>query len=141
MRAVQFVAQTFSSNARITLFCVVVDTAALCDMQSPELAPYFKSQQSAFCDLENKKRNLIQAAAENAASFLKEAGFSEEKITIKTQPKKQGIARDIIQEASNNYDLVVMGRRGLSGIREFFLGSVSQKVMQGVNKASVLVVN
>jgi nucleotide-binding universal stress UspA family protein len=34
-----------------------------------------------------------------------------------------------------------MGRRGLSGIKEFFLGSVSQKVVQGVKSASVMVVS
>ena len=141
MRAVQFVAQTFSPEAKVTLFSVVVDTAALCNMQSPELVPYFKSQQRAFCELEDKKKDLVQAAAQNAVAVLETAGFSKDNLLIRLKPKESGIARDIIRESENNYDLVVLGRRGLSGIREFILGSTSQKVMQGVQKASILVVN
>jgi nucleotide-binding universal stress UspA family protein len=34
-----------------------------------------------------------------------------------------------------------MGRRGLSGIKEFFLGSVSQKVLQSAKAVSVVLVN
>ena len=55
--------------------------------------------------------------------------------------RKKGIARDIIDEARNGYDTVVMGKRGLSGIKEFFLGSVSQKVLNGAKDVSVLLVN
>jgi len=51
------------------------------------------------------------------------------------------VARDILKEAGNGYDLIVIGRRGISGIREFFLGSVSQKVFSGAKDISVLIVN
>jgi nucleotide-binding universal stress UspA family protein len=34
-----------------------------------------------------------------------------------------------------------LGKRGLTGIREFFMGSTSQKVIQLAKEASVLVVN
>ncbi|MCF8069770.1 MAG: universal stress protein [Desulfobacterales bacterium] len=33
---------------------------------------------------------------------------------------------------------MVIGRRGLSNMKDFFLGSVSQKVLHGVKIASVL---
>jgi nucleotide-binding universal stress UspA family protein len=55
--------------------------------------------------------------------------------------RKKGIARDIINEAHAGYDTVVMGKKGLSGIKEFFLGSVSQKVLHGAEDLSVLLVN
>ena len=54
-RAVEFVANTFTTDNRITLFNVVQDTATMCEMNSPELTPYFTSQQSSFCLLEEKK--------------------------------------------------------------------------------------
>jgi nucleotide-binding universal stress UspA family protein len=50
------------------------------------------------------------------------------------------IARDIIAEAQAGYEAVVMGRRGLSGIAEFFLGSVSQKVLHGTKDLSLILV-
>jgi len=36
---------------------------------------------------------------------------------------------------------VVLGRRGLSAIKEFFLGSVSQKVVSSARDVSVFVVD
>ncbi len=56
MRAVQFVAEAFTQDQTLTIFSVVQDTAALCEMNSPELTPYFISQQESFCVLEDKKK-------------------------------------------------------------------------------------
>ena len=141
LRAVEFVAKSFSNDNQITLFNVMIDTAALCNMNSPELTPLFKSQQSSFCLLEDKKRELVDAALTKAKDMLSEAGFPSEQITIKIEEKKEGVARDILQEAKQGYDLIALGRRGISGIQEFFLGSVSQKVFHEAKDISVLIVN
>ncbi len=141
MRAVRYVARWFSPQCKLTIFNVIVDTAALCDMESPELVPIFKSKQSQFCSLENKKRELVNNAINEAAGLLKEAGFPEENIHIKQQVKQKGVARDILAEASKGYDLIVMGRRGISAVRDFFLGSTSHKVFSGARDISVLIVN
>ncbi|NNL41126.1 MAG: universal stress protein, partial [Desulfobacterales bacterium] len=53
----------------------------------------------------------------------------------------KGVARDIVKEAQSGYNTIVLGRRGQSGIKEFILGSVSQKVFHLVKDISVLVVN
>ena len=140
MRAVEYVAKSFNSGDRVTLFTVLQDTAALCDMQSPELTPYFKSQQQAFCALEEKKKDLVSTALAKAAGVLRSAGFSEDSITIKAEPKAKGIARDIADEARGGYDLVVLGRRGISSIKDYFMGSISQKVLHMVAEASILLV-
>jgi nucleotide-binding universal stress UspA family protein len=140
-RAAAFVAQTFTSDSRITLFSVVPDTASICEMDSPELTPYFVTQQSSFCTIEAKKRELIENALAGAKEDLLAAGFSADAITVKMEAKKKGIARDIADEAQTGYDVVVLGRRGVSGIKEFFLGSISQKVINAVKDVSVLFVN
>ncbi|MBU4317242.1 MAG: universal stress protein [Proteobacteria bacterium] len=141
MRSIEFVVKNFNTNSRLTLFSILPDTAALCEMNSPELTPYFKSQQSNFCLLENKKKELIEQALEKAKQMLLDAGFQEDKIILKANAKKQGIARDIIEESKLGYDLIVIGRRGLSGIKEFIMGSVSQKVLSLSKDVSVLIVN
>jgi nucleotide-binding universal stress UspA family protein len=141
MRAVAYVGDTFAKEIQITLFSVLHDTAALCDMNSPELTPYFKSQQQAFCVLEDKKKDLVSDAQLKAKALLVEKGFSEDQIHLKAEPKKKGIARDIANEARHGYDLVVIGRRGTSGIREYFLGSISQKILNLAQEASILIVN
>lgn len=141
IRAVEFVANTFTADNRITLFNVVQDTATMCEMNSPELTPYFTSQQSSFCLLEEKKKELVTEALQNSKTILLDAGFEEKNITIKAELKKDGIAREIIKEAQSDYNIIVMGKRGISGIKDFLLGSISQKVFNLAKDISVLFVN
>ena len=141
VRAVEFIANSFTTDNKITLFNVITDTAALCEMNSPELTPYFKSQQSSFCVLEEKKKDLVNQVVQKARNILMDAGFDENNITVKSEVKKSGVARDIVKEAESGYNVIVMGRRGVSGIKEFILGSVSQKVFNLAKDISVLVVN
>jgi nucleotide-binding universal stress UspA family protein len=135
------VAKSFTPNNKVVLFNVMLDTASLCRMDSPELTPIFRSQQSNFCALEDKKKELISAALNKAKELLVAAGYPEDNVKIKIQNSKRGVARDIIKESENGYDLIAMGRRGLSGISEFFLGSVSQKVFHSTKNISVMIVN
>ncbi|HUU40909.1 MAG TPA: universal stress protein, partial [Desulfatiglandales bacterium] len=72
---------------------------------------------------------------------LLKGGFKEENITVKAHPKKIGVARDIIKEANSGYDAIVLGRRGISGVKEFILGSVSQKVLHMARGVSVILVD
>ena len=141
MRAVEYVARTFPTENTITLFHVFSDSAVLCDMHSPELAEYFIAQQSSFCALEEKKKALVKDAMEKAKTLLMDAGFSEKNISFRLETKKRGIARDILKEAEGGFDLIVIGRRGLSAIAEFFIGSVSQKVLNAAKHVPVLIVS
>ena len=141
MRAVEYVANTFNTEHRITLFSVVLDTSAICDMNSPSLTPYFLAQKATFCSLEDQKKLLVKESLQKAKELLLKAGFEEKKITIKVEDKKKRIARGIINEANSDYDTIVLGRRGLSSIKEFFLGSVPLKVLQSASNISVLLVN
>jgi len=141
IRAVEFIANFITPDNNITLFNVIQDTAALCEMNSPELTPYFTSQQSAFCLLEEKKKELVNETLKNALQILIDAGFEKKNLTLKSETKKNGVARDIVEEAQSGYDAVVLGRRGVSGIKDFILGSVSQKVFHLAKNISVLFVN
>ena len=140
-RAVDYIARTFTCDHEVTLYHVVMDTAAICDMNSPELIPYFTSQQATFCTLEDKKKELIGKALDTAKKRLVEAGFDEKHIDLKSEIKKRGVARDIIDEAHKGYDTLVIGRRGIPGLKEFFLGSVSQKIVNTVKDLSIILVN
>ena len=141
VRAAEFVAKSFRPTNKITLFNVMLDTAALCNMDSPELTPLFRTQQSNFCALEDKKRELVTKSVDRAKEILLAAGFPKENISVKIENKKHGVAKDILTEAENGYDLIAMGRRGISGFTEFFLGSTSQKVFHNSKNISVLIVN
>ena len=142
MRAVDFVSNNFSPDADVTLFNVLLDTEAMCAMESPELTPYFKAEQNAFCSLEDKKKEVVNQAMQQGRACLENCGFGQDRVHTKTAVRQKGVARDIVNEAQNGgYDLVVLGKQGLSGFKEFFLGSVPQKVLYGVKNVSVLLVD
>jgi len=141
MRAVEFIATSFTKEKEIALFSVIPDTTAICDMNSPSLTPYFLSKQAEFCTLEDQKKELVNEAMQKAKEILLNAGFEENNIIMKAQAKKKGIVRDIISEANSGYDTIVLGRRGLSGIQEFLFGSVSQKVLHLAKGISIIVVD
>jgi nucleotide-binding universal stress UspA family protein len=141
LRAAQFVAQSFTPEHKISLFHVIMDTPAVCNMNSPELTPLFLEQQINLCSIEEKKRELVGKAMTEAKRLLRLAGFPEKNISQRMEKRQKGIARDIIAEAKKGYHAVVMGRRGLSGVAEFFIGSVSQKVLHGTKDLSVILVS
>jgi len=140
LRAAAFVGRHISPDHQVLLLSVVPDTAALCDMNSPGLSPYFMSQKGAFCSLEDKKKELLSQAMAEAKEGLVKAGFSPGNITTKITTQKKGVARDILAEAASGYDMVVLGRRGLSGIQGFLMGSVSHKVLSGSGDIPVVLV-
>lgn len=139
-RAVNAVAETFARDSRITLYSVAMDTEALCKMNSPALIPYFKSQQSAFCTMADKKKELVETAMQQAKETLINKGFEETNINTKHEDLQEGVARDIIHEAEDGYDVVVIGRGGTSGIRDFFFGSTSQKVLNAARDVSIFII-
>lgn len=141
MRAVDFIAKNFNASERVTLLSIIPDTATICEMNSPELIPYFKAQQNSFCVLEDMRKDLIRNAQNIAEEKLVDAGFSKENIMLKIQLKKHGIAQDIIKESEDGYEIIVLGRRGLSDVKEFFLGSISQKILSLSRNISVVIVN
>jgi nucleotide-binding universal stress UspA family protein len=72
---------------------------------------------------------------------LVKSGWAESSLQVRAREKRSGLARDILFEAERGaYDAVVVGRRGLSKLEEFFLGSVSSQVIQGAKDIPVWVV-
>ncbi|WP_342559183.1 universal stress protein [Metasolibacillus sp. FSL K6-0083] len=67
--------------------------------------------------------------------LLKEHHISYKVTILKGEP-----APEIIQYANDNQvDLVIIGSRGLNGLQEMVLGSVSHKVMKRVNCPALIV--
>ncbi|KZE73380.1 universal stress protein [Paenibacillus elgii] len=85
--------------------------------------------------------NLDQDYEEFARSVLKEAEEVTAGVSGVKHVLQQGQPAVTILEYAeeNGVDLIIMGSRGLSGIREFVLGSVSHNVVQH-SKVPVLVI-
>jgi nucleotide-binding universal stress UspA family protein len=78
---------------------------------------------------ETQQDNLIREFMEEARRSLTAAGVPEDAIQRNIQVRKAGIARDIIGESHNSYDAVVVGRHGLSQLKDLVLGSVADKLI------------
>jgi len=142
MNAVKYVARGMEKTGTVTLFSVLPDATAACGLDSPSLTPIFRKSRQAFCAIEDTKKDSVKAFMEKAKQALIQGGFPSKNIAVKIRKKKVGIARDILKEAEQGkYTTLVIGRRGLSGIKQFVLGSVSNKVVQLAKKVSVIVVD
>jgi nucleotide-binding universal stress UspA family protein len=77
-----------------------------------------------------------------AKDTLIQAGLAEEQINIKVVDGSRSAAADILKEArSNNFGTIVLGRKGHSGVKEFFMGSIASKVLQDHQGMAVWIVH
>ena len=142
MKAVNYVAKGMEKTGTVTLFSVLPDATAACGLDSPALTPLFKQNVKAFCSIEDAKKESVKVFMEKAKRALVKGGFPAKNIVVKIRKKKVGISRDILKEAEQGkYTTLVIGRRGLSGIKRFVLGSVSNKIVQLAKRVSVIVVD
>jgi nucleotide-binding universal stress UspA family protein len=83
----------------------------------------------------------ISSTFEKAKRCLTDAGFKSNQITTKIISDVHSRAQAIVQEARDgDYGTIVLGRRGLSKVEEFFMGRVSKKVIQTIRNRAVWVV-
>lgn len=86
------------------------------------------------------ERTMVDVLEQSIAR-LKKAGLKSDLITTKTVTKMPSRAMAIFEEAKKGgYGTIVLGRRGLSRVEEFFMGRVSNKVMQLAKEMAVWIV-
>jgi nucleotide-binding universal stress UspA family protein len=89
---------------------------------------------------EMQQKKEIQNAMENAKQKLLHSGFASDAVSIRIHNKKEGIARDIVKEAENGYNAVIIGRRGTGTYKEVIVGSVAKKIVEKVTFLPVLMI-
>lgn len=87
----------------------------------------------------------IKDAAEKmmakASKMLRKAGFPDDTVDIQIRKRKVGIARDIVAESQEGYAAVVVGRTGLSKIKDILMGSIANKLVHRIHQIPVVVVD
>jgi nucleotide-binding universal stress UspA family protein len=89
---------------------------------------------------EREYEKTLKEYMEKAKGIPLSAGFPEDSIKLKMPKREKGIARDIVTEAKNGYHCVVLGRRGMSKLKDLVLGSVSTKLTDRLDFAPLIVV-
>ncbi|HIJ54624.1 MAG TPA: universal stress protein [Deltaproteobacteria bacterium] len=83
----------------------------------------------------------ITPVMKKANEMLLKAGLKEDQISTKIVDGSRSAANDILK-AVKRYDCgtIVMGRRGLTGVKELIMGSVTRKVLEELNEKAVWIV-
>jgi nucleotide-binding universal stress UspA family protein len=89
---------------------------------------------------EREYEKTIGEYMDRAERIFRRAGFPKETIKVKIAKRKKGIARDIVKEATCGYDCVIVGRRGMSKLKDLLLGSISTKLLEKLDCVPLIVV-
>lgn len=89
----------------------------------------------------NAAGEQIEPVMKKAKKMLLQAGLKEEQISMKIVDGSRSAANDILK-AAKRYDCgtIAMGRRGLTGMKELIMGSVTRKVLEDLNEKAIWIV-
>jgi len=100
-------------------------------VETPELAAAWESTEA----------HQIAPYMEKARENLLNAGLKEEQISTKIVKGKGSVTEDIRNAAKQyNCGTIVLGRRGLSGIKELMMGSVTRKILGNFQEMAIWIV-
>lgn len=89
---------------------------------------------------------LQKISAEDKAECRKKLSeskkiFKDKNIKVRTMLKEGPVSDTIVKVAQKEgFDMIVVGSRGIGGLKKMFLGSVSNAIIQEAKNCSVLVV-
>jgi len=93
-------------------------------------------------EIENTARKSIESVFEAARRDLVDAGIKDDKVETSVISGVASRAATVVEEASrNDYGTIVVGRRGLSRVQEFFMGRVGNKIVHMTKHQTVWVVS
>ncbi len=105
-----------------------------------EKNPAFKHKLSSVAAWATREQTVVQEFMERARQLFLDRGVPEDKVSVKMEARKKGIARDIITESQRGYDAVVVGRLGKSHLKDLVWGSVANKLIGRLTHLPVCVV-
>ncbi len=92
-----------------------------------------KKKPQAYADLQKLHRKNSDAAMRLLDGYkdqMAAAGVAADCLEMKTHPRKLGVAKDVLDAAAaGRYDALILGRRGLSGLQDLIIGSVSANIV------------
>ena len=104
-----------------------------------------KSKPQAYAELEKVNRKNAEVSRRLLDQYKNQmvtAGLAEDNIQLKSRPRVLGVAKDILQAGTDGrFDALILGRRGLSGMQDMFIGSVSANIVNNTTDTPVWLVD
>jgi len=137
--AVKYIGETFPpGRTQVVLF--YVETKIPRSFWSMEKQMDFRYQPSHIRASMAYQLKHINEFMEQARKMLLDAGFSEASVIKKIHAKKQGVVRDIVSESLQEYDAVVLGRKGHSRMKDVLFGSVPERLLGKIRNIPLIIV-
>ncbi len=137
--AARYVSQLFTPN-RIDVVLFHVSTKIPEGFWDIEEDPASMLKEAALSASEHQQEKEIQQLMERARQLFVDRGVPEDAVIAKIQERQVGIARDIIYESERDYNAVVVGRWGMSLLKDFLWGSIADKLLGRLTHVPLCVV-
>jgi nucleotide-binding universal stress UspA family protein len=102
--------------------------------------PLYRSKIPAIKSWAADERQGIGACMKGAREILFKAGFDPDSVTVKVRTEKLGIATDIMKESYDGYHAIVVGRTGMSRLKDRLFKSAAVKLVARIKHIPVIVV-
>ena len=102
--------------------------------------PLYRSKLPAIKGWINESRNAIGHFMQKARDLLEKAGFGGADIETKFLPQRLGVCQDLIRESYADYSAVVVGRAGMSRIKDIMFKSASVHLASKLHHIPIIVV-
>ena len=89
----------------------------------------------------HETHRAMSAFMREATHELTHAGFPPATVTAKIERQQNGIVRDIVAEATRDYDAVVVSRQGLSRTKDTLIGKTGNHLMTRLRDMPIIVVS
>ena len=137
--AARYVSQLFAPN-QINVVLFHVTTKIPESFWDIEEDPELMLSEAAPSASEYQQEKEIQELMERARQLFLDRGMPEDAVIAKIQERQVGIARDIISESKRDYQAVVLGRWGMSLLKDFLWGSIADKLLGRLTHVPLCVV-
>ena len=90
---------------------------------------------------QRKAGDVVAPYMKKAREILIQAGLAENRISVKLVDGSRSAARDILKEAEEyTIGTIIIGRKGSSDVKDYSMGSITKKVLDGASDMAVCVV-
>lgn len=137
--AARYVSKLFAPN-RIKVVLFHVTTKIPVGFWDIEEDPASMLEEAAPSASEHQQGKEIQELLQKARQLFLVRGVPEDAVIAKIQERQVGIARDIIYESERDYKAVVVGRWGMSLLKDFLWGSIADKLLGRLTHVPLCVV-
>jgi nucleotide-binding universal stress UspA family protein len=135
---VRYIGRVISKQAQLVLFHVMGEVPEA--FRDINIDPSISKVKYPLHVWKVHQKEIVNEFITKAREILVDSGMAQDAVSVKTKTITAGMARDIVNESYQDYAALVIGRTGVSRIKEITMGSVAAKLIEVVSHIPIIVV-